>query len=789
MNNKLYKYMNWPVIEDVVFAESDDPHAVLGAHPAGNSTLIQTYQPGAQKAVLILKESREKIKMEMADEEGFFAALAPQKNVEDYLFEITFSDGTVKKVEDPYRFKPQITRQDTDRFEAGIHYTIYEKLGAHPMTIDGVDGVYFALWAPNTLRVSTVGDFNNWDGRTHQMRRLWDSGIFEIFIPAAKAGDNYKFELKAKGGLTYLKADPYAFRQQLRPDTASVVADAESFRWEDEKWIAARKEFDAVTEPMSIYELYLNSFMKKEGEQEYNNYREIVPELIRYIKEMGYTHVELMPIMEHPFDGSWGYQVIGYYAPTARYGTPEDFRFMVNELHKAGIGVILDWVPAHFPRDTYGLSNFDGTCLYEHFDPRKGSHPHWGTLIYNYGRPQVTNYLIANALYWVEQFHADGIRMDAVASMLYLDYGKNDGEWVANMYGGNENLEAIEFIKHLNSVMHKRNKGVVTIAEESTAWPKITGSLDDDGLGFDIKWNMGWMNDFLGYMSYDPYFRAHHHGELTFSMIYNYSEKFMLVLSHDEVVHGKATLLGKMPGETKDKFSNLRAAYAFFFTHPGKKLLFMGQDIAEFDEWNENRSVEWELLDSPEHKGMANLVKRLNELYAKRPALHIWDHSPKGFEWMNCISSEKCMVSFMRKGENREDALLVVANFANVEQEFTIGVPYEGSYKEILNTDDKAFGGEGRVNGRAKMTKEEEYDGRPFTVTMKSAPLSVSIFEYRKMSVPAKKKTAGTGKGAVKAKSTAKTKSTAKAKSAAQAKAAVKTNKTKTKTTQKSQKS
>jgi len=746
MNNKLYKYMNWPVIEDIVFAESDNPHAVLGAHPAGSSTLIQTYQPGAEKVVLVLKESREKIKMELADEEGFFAALVPEKNVKEYLFEVTEKDGTVKKMEDPYRFKEQITKQDTDRFEAGIHYTIYEKLGAHPMTIDGVTGVYFAVWAPNAMRVSTVGDFNHWDGRTHQMRRLWDSGIFEIFIPAAKEGDNYKFELKVKGGLTYLKADPYAFRQQLRPDTASVVASAKAFSWEDANWLADRRDFDAVTAPMSIYELYLNSFMKKEDGKEYNNYKEIVPELIKYVKEMGYTHVELMPVMEHPFDGSWGYQVIGYYAPTARYGTPDDFRFMINELHKAGIGVILDWVPAHFPRDTYGLSNFDGTCLYEHLDPRKGFHPHWGTLIYNYGRPQVTNYLIANALYWVEQFHADGIRMDAVASMLYLDYGKNDGEWVANIYGGNENLEAIEFIKHLNSVMHKRNKGVVTIAEESTAWPKITGDLNDDGLEFDIKWNMGWMNDFLGYMSYDPYFRAHHHGELTFSMIYNYSEKFMLVLSHDEVVHGKATLIGKMPGERQDKFNNLKAAYGFFFTHPGKKLLFMGQDIAEFDEWNENRSIEWELLDIPEHKGISNLVKRLNELYVKCPALHTLDHSTKGFEWLNCISANDCMVSFMRKGENREDALLVVANFANVEREFTIGVPYEGSYKEILNTDDKAFGGEGRVNSRAKMTIEEEYDGRPFMITMKSAPLSVSIFEYRKVTVPAKKKTASASK-------------------------------------------
>ena len=739
MNNKLYKLMNWPAIEEIVFSESDNPHTILGAHVAGNNTLLQTFQPDAEKVTVVLKDNQQSIKMEMADEEGFFAALVPGKKIGSYLYEVTDKEGNVKQMGDPYCFEPQITRQDTERFHAGIHYTVYEKLGAHPMTINGTDGVYFAVWAPNALRVSTVGDFNGWDGRAHQMRRLWDSGIFEIFIPGVKPGDNYKFELKLKSGLTYLKADPYAFCQQLRPETASVVAAKDDFKWEDKNWIEKRKDFDAVTEPMSIYELYLGSFKKTEDGKEYDNYRDIAPALIKYVKEMGYTHVELMPVMEHPFDGSWGYQVIGYYAPTSRYGTPEDFRFLVNELHKAGIGVILDWVPAHFPRDTHGLSNFDGTCLYEHQDPRKGFHPHWGTLIYNYGRPEVSNYLIANALYWVEQFHADGIRMDAVASMLYLDYGKNDGEWVANMYGGNENLEAIEFIKHLNSIMHKRNQGVITIAEESTAWPKITGELDDDGLGFDIKWNMGWMNDFLGYMSYDPYFRAHHHGELTFSMIYNYSEKFMLVLSHDEVVHGKATLVGKMPGERKDKFNNLKAGYGFFFTHPGKKLLFMGQDIAEFDEWNEKRSVEWELLDTPEHEGMRKLVKKLNELYVKYPSLHEWDHSPKGFEWLNCIASEQCMVAFMRKSALRENTLLVVANFANVEQEFKLGVPYEGSYKEILNTDAVEFGGEGRVNKRAILTVEEDYDNKPFSLTVKSAPLSVSIFEYKKMAVEAPK--------------------------------------------------
>ena len=750
--------MNWPEIEEIVFSESDNPHAVLGAHVTGNNTVVQTFWPGAEKIDVVLKETNQKIKMEMADEEGFFAALVSGKKIGSYFFEVTDKEGNVTQKGDPYCFEPQITRQDTDRFHAGIHYTIYEKLGAHPLTIDGTEGVYFAVWAPNALRVSTVGDFNGWDGRAHQMRRLWDSGIFEIFIPGVKPGDNYKFELKVKGGLTYLKADPYAFRQQLRPDTASVVAAGDEFVWEDKKWIEKRKDFNATTEPMSIYEMYLGSFKKIEDGKEYDNYRDITPALIKYVKDMGYTHVELMPVMEHPFDGSWGYQVIGYYAPTARYGTPDDFRFMVNELHKAGIGVILDWVPAHFPRDTHGLSNFDGTCLYEHRDPRKGFHPHWGTLIYNYGRPEVSNYLIANALYWVEQFHADGIRMDAVASMLYLDYGKNDGEWIANMYGGNENLEAIEFIKHLNSIMHKRNPGVVSIAEESTAWPKITGELEDNGLGFDIKWNMGWMNDFLGYMSYDPYFRAHHHGELTFSMIYNYSEKFMLVLSHDEVVHGKATLVGKMPGERKDKFNNLKAAYGFFFTHPGKKLLFMGQDIAEFDEWNEKRSVEWELLETPEHEGIRKLVKKLNELYVKYPSMHEWDHSQKGFEWLNCIASEQCMVAFMRKSQKREDTLLVIANFANIEQEFKIGVPYEGSYKEILNTDAVEFGGEGRVNKRAILTEEEDYDNKPFSLTVKAAPLSVSIFEYKKMIVESSKPAVKEKKAPVKKAAKATTK-------------------------------
>lgn len=730
MNKKLYKLMNWPAIEGIIYSEEDNPHEILGAHPSGTSLLIQTFWPGA-KSVRIQPEKGDKsYKMELADEEGYFAALVPGKAISDYEYLIEYEDGSLKKVKDAYNFKPQITKEDTDKFNAGIHYNIYEKLGAHPMKIDGTEGVYFAVWAPNAVRVSTVGDFNGWDGRVHQMRRLWDSGIFEIFIPGAKVGDCYKFELKIKGGVTYLKADPYAFGQQLRPDTASVVRSIDGFDWTDQKWMKNRKKVQAVNAPMSVLELHLGSFAKPEDGRDFYNYRELAPKIIEYVQRMHYTHIELMPVMEHPLDASWGYQVIGYYAPTARYGDAEDFMFFMNEMHKAGIGVILDWVPAHFPRDSYGLAEFDGTCLYEHMDPRKGSHPHWGTLIYNYGRPEVKNYLIANALYWMEQYHADGIRMDAVASMLYLDYGRNDGEWIPNMYGGNENLEAVEFLKHLNSIVKKRDDGALMIAEESTAWPKVTSVVEEDGLGFDIKWNMGFMNDYLSYIQSDPYFRSGNHNNLTFSMIYAYSEKFMLVFSHDEVVHGKATMLGKMPGERKDKFANLRLTFGYFMTHPGKKLLFMGQDIGEFDEWNEERSVEWELLDHAEHKQLNQLMADLNQLYRETPAMYVKDDSWEGFEWINCITPQACMLSYLRKAQKPEDTLVVVANFANVRQDFTIGVPFEGKYQEILNTDAKEYGGSDMVNHEVKETIEKEWDGKPYAIEMVSAPLSLSIFAY-----------------------------------------------------------
>lgn len=730
MTKKLYKMMNWPVIEEIIYSESQDPHATLGPHVQGNGTLIQAFFPGAQKVTLQLTKDMAEKEMELADDDGFFAVWLPVKNVGAYRYIVSYENGSVETMQDAYRHECLITAEDEEKFAMGVHYTVYEKLGAHPLNLDGEDGVYFAVWAPNALRVSTVGDFNHWDGRVHQMRKL-PSGIFEIFIPGVKAGDNYKYEIKLKTGLTYLKADPYGNAAQLRPETASVVADLRNFKWEDKEFIKKRKNFRKENAPISVYELYLGSFLAPKDDEEYANYREIADKLIPYVKEMGYTHVELMPVMEHPLDASWGYQVIGYYAPTARYGTPEDFMYFVNELHKAGIGVILDWVPAHFPRDIYGLSSFDGTCLYENPDEQRRSHPHWGTLVFDYGRPEVSNYLIANALFWVEKFHADGIRMDAVASMLYLDYGRNPGEWTANIYGGNENLEAVELIKHLNSMMGKRNPGVLRIAEESTAWPMVTGSLEDGGLGFDLKWNMGWMNDYLDYIKYDPYFRSHHHSELTFSMIYAYSEKFMLVFSHDEAVHGKSSMLGKMPGEREQKFANLRLTYAYMFTHPGRKLLFMGQDIGEFSEWNEMRQTEWELLKYPDHKGMAALVKKLNELYTTKPALYEWDDKPEGFAWINSINSTENLLTFLRKTRKKESLLVVAANFSGVEKQVKIGVPYEGSYKEILNTDAEEFGGSGMINKRAKRAVKKEWDDRPYSVSITLAPLSVSILEFR----------------------------------------------------------
>ena len=730
MEEKLYSLMDWREIETVVYSEENMPRTILGPRVVKEGVLIQCFFPGREKVSVKVKD--QVLEMVQEDEAGFFACLLPGKSIPSYVY-LVEEDGEVREYRDPYAYPCQITGEDEQKFNHGIHYQIYEKLGAHPMTIGGVRGIYFAVWAPNAARVSVVGDFNNWDGRIHQMNLLPMSGIYELFIPELEPGQLYKYELKLKDGLTYLKADPYANTSELRPATASVTADLSQFSWADREWMRQRKKLQKPEQPMFVYEMHLGSWRKPEDGREFYNYRELAPMLAEYLTDLGYTHVELMPVMEHPFDASWGYQVTGYYAPTSRYGSPEDFMYFVDYLHQKGIGVILDWVPAHFPRDSHGLANFDGTCLYEHLDPRQGSHPLCGTLIYNYGRPQVSNFLIANAMFWADKYHVDGIRMDAVASMLYLDYGKQDGEWVANIYGGNENLEAVELLKHLNSMFKKLYPDVMLIAEESTAWPKITGDVKEDGLGFDYKWNMGWMNDFIGYMKNDPLYRGQHHGELTFSMIYAYSEQFLLSLSHDEVVHGKCSLLEKMPGTPEEKMANLRAAYGFMTVHPGKKLLFMGQEFAQIHEWAENKSLDWELLEEESHRQMKAYVKALIALYKSQPALHKMDYNPQGFAWINLLEWEKSMITFLRKTRNREETLLVVCNFSALPYEnYQVGVPYAGKYKEIFSSDAKEFGGAGVVNPRVKIAKKEEWDELPYSIKVKVPALGISIYSYSK---------------------------------------------------------
>ncbi|HAF27104.1 MAG TPA: 1,4-alpha-glucan branching enzyme [Lachnospiraceae bacterium] len=729
MTNKLYKLMDWAGIEAIVYSEEDNPHRLLGIHNVKGGKLAQVFYPDATKAVLRVQERD--YDMEMADEEGFFSVLIPKvTDISDYSFVITTSEGSIREFYDPYAFEPVITKKDCEKFNNGVHDKIYEILGSHKMTINGIHGVLFAVWAPGALRVSVVGDFNKWDGRIHQMRRLYDSGIFELFIPVANEGDCYKYEIKTKNGATFLKADPYAVYSQLRPETASIVHDLSDFKWTDSRYLSKRKKSDIHNTPINIYEVHLGSFARKKND-DFLNYKDLAKKIADYVLNMNYTHVELMPIMEHPYDASWGYQVTGYYAPTSRYGTPEDFKYFVDYMHSKGIGVILDWVPAHFPRDSHGLINFDGSSIYESPDPRKSYHPEWGTLIFDYGRNEVANFLLANCLYWIREYHADGIRMDAVSSMLYLDYGKNEGEWVANMYGGRENLEAAAFLKNLNTAVKKVDPSVMMIAEESTAWPLVTGDVAKDGLGFTFKWNMGWMNDFLDYMSCDPLFRAGRHGELTFSMIYAYSEKFILALSHDEVVHGKGSLIAKMPGDEAGKFANLRAAYALQMTHPGKKLLFMGQDLGDFDEFSEEKPVSFDLLKEDVHKELNDYCRDLNEFYLSNPALYELDESSDGFEWINSISANEDVLVFLRKTEDKNKFLLVVFNFSGVpRKDYKIGVPFPGKYKEVFNSDSKKYGGTDFTNKRAISSNEEECDEREDSIKIRSAAFSVNIFSY-----------------------------------------------------------
>ncbi len=751
MTKKVYNQMDWAEIEAITYSEEDHPKKLLGPHAVGSQVLIQAFLPQARSAKVRVGRSKNLIDMELADESGYYAVMVKHKMPISYTFVIEDESGKEIEFADPYEFEGIISEDETKKFNAGIDYQAYNMLGAHITEINGVKGVEFAVWAPNALRVSVVGSFNEWDGRRHQMERLGDSGIFELFIPGIEEGAVYKYEIKAKNGTVFLKSDPYGFGAELRPNNASVVRDISGFKWDDEEWLKTRAEMNYENEPVAVYEIHLGSWKRrvpkgKDAEKSWEersaagldflNYREIAPELAKYVKKMGYTHVEIMPVMEHPLDASWGYQTIGYYAPTSRYGTPEDFAWFINYMHKEGIGVILDWTPAHFPKDEQGLCYFDGTYLYEPADENRRFHPHWGTLTYDYAKPEVTNYLIANALFWVDKYHADGIRMDAVASMLYLDYGRQDGGWTPNIYGGKENLDAIEFIKHLNSIFKKRKDGSLLIAEESTAWPNVTGDLKEDGLGYDYKWNMGWMNDFLSYMQNDPYFRTNHYNELCFSMIYAYSEKFILPLSHDEVVHGKGTLLEKMPGTRDEKFANLKAAFGFFMTHPGKKLLFMGQDIAESEEWNENRSIGWGLLEDQDHKWVNDEFRDLLTLYHNEPALYKYDHECKGFEWINCISANENIVVYVRKTDDPDDTLLVVVNFENIPRKnYKIGVPFAGKYKEIFNSDAEKYGGFDFRNPRVLTSEADECDGRENSLRIKVPPLAVSIFKCTSIAV------------------------------------------------------
>ena len=632
--------------------------------------------------------------------------------------------------------KMQFGEKDQYYFGQATHYDIYKKLGAHVTTQGKKQGVYFAVWAPNAAKVAVVGEFNDWATDANPMKKTGPIGVWETFVPGAAVGDFYKFYIKAQDGRDLFKADPYANWSEMRPGNASRVADISGFKWTDSAWIKNRQESDPKEKAVAIYEMHPGSWRKHPTTEQdpdgFYSYREIAHTLTEYVKRMGYTHVELMGIAEHPFDGSWGYQVSGYYAPTSRYGKPEDFKYLVNYLHKNKIGVILDWVPAHFPKDAHGLAEFDGTCLYEHADPRQGEHPDWGTKIFNYGRNEVKNFLIANALYWVEEFHVDGLRVDAVASMLYLDYGKSDGQWVANKYGGNQNLEAIEFFKHLNTLVRGRNKGVMMIAEESTAWPKVTGDVEkENGLGFSFKWNMGWMHDFLEYMKLDPIYRKYNHNKMTFSMTYAFSENYILVLSHDEVVHLKCSMINKMPGLYDDKFENLKAGYSFMFGHPGKKLLFMGQDFGQFQEWSEARELDWYLLREERHQQLQEYVKDLLHMYKKYPALCANDNGYEGFEWINADDGDRSIYSFIRWSPTKRNNLLFVCNFTPVERkDFMVGVPKKKQYKLILNSADPKYGGSFEAEDTVFKAVKGECDGQDYHIEYPLPAYGVAVFAF-----------------------------------------------------------
>ena len=686
----------------IVNGEHSDPHTVLGMHEmeedGRKAVVVRAFLPDAAGITVIdYANKRKKYPMERLHADGFFeVTIADREEWFRYQLEYTDADGNTWRSYDPYSFSPTLSEFDRHLFGAGTHYEIYEKMGGRLMTHEGARGAAFSVWAPNAKAISVIGDFNNWDARRSPMRRLGESGIWELFLPAAAEGDKYKFHVTQCDGRVVDKTDPYGVYAEVRPNNASVLYPLKRYKWKDRRWMTARRKYDFRAAPMNIYEVHLGSWKRAEGNR-FLSYTELAEQLIPYVKEMGYTHIEMLPVEEHPFDGSWGYQVTGYYAPTSRYGSPDEFKQFVDACHQNGISVILDWVPAHFPKDDFALARFDGTALYEHQDPRLGEHIQWGTYIFNYGRKEVANFLLANALYWMDIFHIDGLRVDAVASLLRLDFCKEEGQWLPNVYGGSENLEAIEFLKHMNSVIAEREPGALMIAEDSTAWPGVTKKVDEGGLGFSLKWNMGWMNDFLSYIKLDPIYRKYHQNKLTFGMAYHYAENFVLVLSHDEVVHTKSSMIGKMPGDVWQSFANLRLSYGFMMGHPGKKLLFMGGEFAQYSEWSEARSLDWHLLQYADHQEMQAYVKELNHLYTEEPAFWAEDFDPNGFQWIECDDAESSIVSFVRRSEEKE--LVFLCNFTPVvHRGFSLGVPQEGVYHERLNSDAARFGGSDVIN-------------------------------------------------------------------------------------------
>ena len=709
---------------------SADPHSVLGAHPASvanvEGVVVRAMHPDAVHAECVL-EGGDIVPL-AAIAPGLFAGFAASAALPlRYRLRFRFADGATWEHGDPYRFLPTVGEVDLHLFNEGTHRRLWEVMGAHALTIDGERGTAFAVWAPNAQRVSVVGDFNGWDGRLFPMRSLGGSGVFELFVPGVEPLALYKFELLTHDGALRLKTDPLARSMEVPPGTASRVPLPDEYQWHDQAWLESRSRGDPAREAMLIYEVHLGSWARvpEEGGRSLT-YREIAPRLVEHVKQMGFTHIELLPIMEHPFTGSWGYQVTGYYAPTSRYGTPDDFRFFVDSFHQAGIGVLLDWVPAHFPRDDFALRLFDGTALYEHADPRRGEHPDWGTLIFNYGRNEVRNFLLANALYWLLEFHVDGLRVDAVASMLYLDYSRQPGEWLRNQYGGRENIEAIHFLRTMNQMVREDAPGCITVAEESTAWPGVTTPAAEGGLGFSFKWNMGWMHDTLSYFSLDPVYRSHHQGQLTFAMIYEYSERFIMPLSHDEVVHLKRSLLDKMPGDAWQKFANLRLMLTYMYTRPGKKLLFMGTELAPWLEWDHDSSLDWHLREDPAHRTFEHFVQRLGRFYRDQPALWRLDYDPAGFQWIDVADTLNSVVSYVRRGG--DDHLVVVLNLTPVPREdYRIGVPAAGTYAQIFSSDDASFGGSGITLPDTATTEDAAFHGYPQSLRLLLPPLGAVV--------------------------------------------------------------